>query len=96
VRSVRVATIKPCTNAVVAIKLPYTGIARPDSRNDAISSAQRKPTFAFPGKANQLAHTRIEPVLEPRPSPALRQQQDPKTDLAKYEGAHGDFRVRFA
>src|SRR5260221_12932784 len=78
----RVATARPWTAAVAAMKLTLIGMAFPVVRRRASSSAHVQ-TMETPDP-------RVEPALQGGPPPSLGKDENPESQFAENDGIDGD------
>ena len=87
----RVATARPWTAAVAAMKLSLIGMAFPVVRRRASSSAHVQARVRVPGQTMETPDPpRIEPAFLGGPLPPLGKDENPESQFAENDGIDGD------
>ena len=86
----RVATARPWTTAVAAMRLSLIGMAFPVVRRRASSSAHFRPVSASQGRQWRRPTPRVEPAFQGGPLPSLGKDENPESQFAKNDGIDGD------
>ncbi len=92
----RVTTVRPWTTAVAAMRAILDRHRLPGGAKTRQKFRPLQTRFRVPGQTVETPGSRIEPVFQGSPLPSLGKDQNPESQLAKYDRIDGDVRLMSA